>query len=72
MISVLYDLIYMIPVGVAAVYAAESYAGLSAPGPAGYMVMMLTVGIGEVISCGVLGLLLYYAVRGHKEEIFRV
>ena len=45
MISVLYDLIYMIPVGVAAVYAAESYAGLSAPGPAGYMVMMLTVGI---------------------------
>ena len=34
--------------------------------------MMLTVGIGEVISCGVLGLLLYYALRGHKEEIFRV
>jgi len=33
--------------------------------------MMLTVGAGEVLSCGVLGLLLYYAVEPHKENIFR-
>ena len=34
--------------------------------------MMLTVGIGEVISCGVLGLLLYYALRSRKGAIFRM
>ena len=34
--------------------------------------MMLTVGIGEVLSCGVLGLILYYALRGKKDQIFRV
>ena len=34
--------------------------------------MMLTVGIGEVLSCGVLGLILYYALRNHKEAIFRL
>jgi hypothetical protein len=34
--------------------------------------MMLTVGIGEVISCGVLGLLLYYALRSRKDAIFRM
>ena len=33
--------------------------------------MMLTVGIGEVLSCGVLGLALYYALRKHKEVIFK-
>jgi hypothetical protein len=33
--------------------------------------MMLTVGIGEIISCGVLGLLLYYALRNNKAAIFR-
>ena len=33
--------------------------------------MMLTVGIGEVLSCGVLGLLLYYALRSRKDVIFR-
>ena len=33
--------------------------------------MMLTVGIGEVLSCGVLGLLLYYALRKYKNNIFR-
>ena len=33
--------------------------------------LMLTVGIGEVIACGVLGLLLYYALRGSKSLIFR-
>lgn len=32
--------------------------------------MMLTVCIGEVISCGVLGLLLYYALRRRKNAIF--
>ena len=35
-------------------------------------VMMLTVGIGEVISCGVLGLLLYYGLRRYKNVIFRI
>ena len=33
--------------------------------------MMLTVGIGEVLSCGVLGLFLYYALRSRKAQIFR-
>ena len=33
--------------------------------------MMLTVGLGEIISCGVLGIILYYALRKHKEVIFR-
>ena len=33
--------------------------------------MMLTVCIGEVISCGVLGLILYYALRSRRELIFR-
>ena len=33
--------------------------------------MMLTVGVGEVLSCGVLGLLLYYALRSRKAQIFR-
>ncbi|MBR2189498.1 MAG: QueT transporter family protein [Eubacterium sp.] len=32
--------------------------------------MMLTVGIGEVISCGALGLVLYYALRGYRKTIF--
>ena len=32
--------------------------------------MMLTVGVGEILSCGVLGLLLYYALRSQKETIF--
>ncbi len=32
--------------------------------------MMLTVGIGEVLSCGVLGMLLYYALRSRKKTIF--
>lgn len=32
--------------------------------------MMLTVGAGEVVSCGVLGLLLYYALRKHKDALF--
>ncbi len=32
--------------------------------------MMLTVGAGEILSCGVLGMLLYYALRSHREVIF--
>ena len=32
--------------------------------------MMLTVGIGEVISCGVLGMLLYLALRKRASRIF--
>ncbi len=33
--------------------------------------MMLTVGIGEILSCGVLGLVLYYALDRYKDTIFR-
>ncbi len=33
--------------------------------------MMLSVFIGEVISCGVLGLALYFALRGKAGEIFK-
>ena len=33
--------------------------------------MMLTVCIGEVLSCGVLGMLLYYALRKRKNVIFK-
>ena len=32
--------------------------------------MMLTVGAGEILSCGVLGMLLYYALRSRREPIF--
>lgn len=34
--------------------------------------MMLTVGIGEVISCGVLGMILYSALAKHRNKIFRI
>lgn len=33
--------------------------------------MMLTVGVGEILSCGVLGLLLYYGLARYKNVIFR-
>lgn len=33
--------------------------------------MMLTVGIGEMISCGVLGLILYSALQKHTGILFR-
>ena len=33
--------------------------------------MMLTVGIGEMLSCGVLGLLLYTALRRYRTILFR-
>jgi hypothetical protein len=34
--------------------------------------LMLTVGIGEVISAGILGLLLYLALRPHSRRLFAV
>ena len=33
--------------------------------------MMLTVGIGEVISCGVLGMILYTPLQKHRNRIFK-
>lgn len=33
--------------------------------------MMLTVGIGEIISCGVLGMILYTALQKHRNRIFK-
>lgn len=32
--------------------------------------MMLTVGVGEILSCGVLGMILYAALRKYKNIIF--
>ncbi|MDO4622169.1 MAG: QueT transporter family protein [Eubacteriales bacterium] len=32
--------------------------------------MMVTIGIGEVLGCGVLGIALYYTLRKYKERIF--
>ena len=34
--------------------------------------MMATVGLGEVISCGMLGLLLYKALLPHRDSVFKV
>lgn len=33
--------------------------------------MMLTVGIGEIISCGVLGMILYSSLAKHRHKIFK-
>ena len=33
--------------------------------------MMLTVGIGELLSCGIFGLTVYYALRKYKNIVFR-
>ena len=33
--------------------------------------LMITVGIGEILSCGVLGLILLFALDKHKERIFK-
>jgi len=33
--------------------------------------MMLTVGIGEVVSCGILGMILYTALNRYKATIFK-
>lgn len=40
--------------------------GLPLPIP----LMMLTVGIGEVISCGVLGIIVYHALNRYKNRVF--
>lgn len=32
--------------------------------------MMLTVGIGEIISCGILGLVVYFALNRYKNTVF--
>ena len=32
--------------------------------------MTLTVGIGEVVSCGIFGLVLYYALNGRRTQVF--
>ena len=42
--------------------------GYGDPLPIPYM--MMTVGIGEVISCGVLGMILYAALKPMKQKIF--
>lgn len=34
--------------------------------------MMLTVGIGEILSCGVLGMILYTALNRYRNTIFKV
>lgn len=39
--------------------------------PQGIPFLMLTVGLGEVLSCGVLGLLLYGVLDKHKNSLFR-
>lgn len=33
---------------------------------------MLTVGIGEIISCGVLGMLLYFTLKKYEKQLFRM
>ena len=33
--------------------------------------MMLTVGIGEIVSCGVLGMILYFALKKRKDMVFK-
>ena len=33
--------------------------------------MMLTVGIGEILSCGVLGMILYFALKKYKNIVFQ-
>lgn len=41
--------------------------GLELPIP----IMMLSVGLGEVISCGLLGMLLYSALKKHRKTVFK-
>lgn len=43
--------------------------GYGEPFPIPYM--MLTVGIGEIISCGVLGMILYVTLKPMKSRIFK-
>ena len=37
-----------------------------------FVFMMLTVGIGEVISCGALGMILYSALAKHRHKLFKI
>lgn len=39
--------------------------------PTSIPLMMLTVGAGEILSCGVLGMVLYYALKQRKNVLFR-
>ena len=39
--------------------------------PGGVPLFMLTVGLGEVLSCGVLGRLLWSVLDKHKGELFQ-
>ena len=39
--------------------------------PMAIPLMMLTVGFGEVLSCGVLGILLYYALKKSQKQLFK-
>lgn len=39
--------------------------------PGGIAYFMLTTGIGEVISCGVLGMILLFSLDKHKSALFR-
>ena len=39
--------------------------------PDAYWFLVLTVGIGEVISCGVLGMILLFALQPYEEVLFR-
>ncbi len=50
----------IVPLVLAFAYGAEE----------GIPFLMLTVGIGEVVSCGVLGLSLFHALEKHQREIF--
>lgn len=43
--------------------------GYGEPFPIPYM--MMTVGVGEIISCGVLGMIVYVALKPMKARIFR-
>ena len=39
--------------------------------PDAYWFLLLTVGAGEVISCGILGMILLFALNKYKDTIFR-
>ena len=39
--------------------------------PMAIPLMMLTVGFGEVLSCGVLGMLLYYVLKKSQKQLFK-
>lgn len=39
--------------------------------PESYWYILTTVGIGEIISCGVLGMILYFALQKYGKDIFK-